>query len=118
SAALAELSSVADPAVRSVLAKFTVPAGAGVRSGQFARVLLTGTPVRSLFAPTAALAPLGQMERIFVASQDNRAVLRLVKSGAIVAGRTEILTGLDDGERVIVEPPAGLREGQILEILP
>lgn len=118
SAALAELSSAADPGARSVPAKFTVPAGTGVRSGQFARVLLPGTPVRSLFVPAAALAPLGQMERIFVASQNNRAVLRLVKSGATVAERTEILSGLDDGERVIVAPPAGLREGQTLEILP
>jgi len=117
-AALAELSSAADPGARSVLARFTVPAGTGVRSGQFARILLPGAPVRSVFVPAAALAPLGQMERIFVVSQNNRAVLRIVKSGATVSGRTEILSGLDDGERVIVAPPAGLREGQVLEILP
>ena len=49
---------------------------------------------------------------------NNRAVLRLVKSGAPRADRIEILSGLDDGERVVIAPPAGLREGQTLEILP
>ncbi len=48
----------------------------------------------------------------------NRAVLRLVKSGARAGDRLEILSGLDAGERVVVNPPAGLREGQALEILP
>ena len=117
-ATLAELSSAADPGARSVLAKLTVPAGTAVRSGQFARVQLRGAPIRTLFAPVAALSVLGQMERVFVAGENNRAVLRLVKTGASRHDRIEILTGLDDGERVVVAPTAGLREGQTLEILP
>ena len=117
-APLAELSPAADSSARSVLARFTVPAGTAVHSGQFARVQVPGAPVRMLLAPTAALAVLGQMERIFVAAENNRAVLRLVKSGATRADRIEILAGLDDGERVVVAPPASLREGQTLEILP
>ena len=118
SAPLAELSSAADAGARSVLARLTVPAGTAVRSGQFVRVLLPGAPNRALLVPADALAPLGQMERIFVAAQNNRAVLRLVKSGATHAARVEILSGLDDGERVVLAPPAGLREGQPLELLP
>ena len=117
-APLAELSPAADSSARSVLARFTVPAGTAVHSGQFARVQVPGAPVRMLLAPAAALAVLGQMERIFVAAENNRAVLRLVKSGATRADRIEILAGLDDGERVVIAPPASLREGQILEILP
>jgi len=68
--------------------------------------------------PATALSPLGQMERIFVAGADSRAVLRLVKSGPAHGDRIEILSGLDAGEHVVVDPPAGLREGQSLEILP
>jgi multidrug efflux pump subunit AcrA (membrane-fusion protein) len=41
-----------------------------------------------------------------------------VKSGATRGDRVEILSGLDDGERVVVAPPAALREGQTLELLP
>ncbi len=116
--ALAELSSASDPQTRSVLVKISVPAGTSVRSGEFARVLLPGAPVPTLLVPASALSVLGQMERVFVAGADHRAVLRLVKSGAVRGDRVEILSGLDDGESVVVNPPAGLREGQPLELLP
>jgi multidrug efflux pump subunit AcrA (membrane-fusion protein) len=95
-----------------------VPAGTAVRSGQFARVALQGTALRTHLVPAAALSPQGQMERIFVAGENNRAVLRLVKSGAARGDRLEIVAGLTEGERVVVAPPAGLREGQSLEVLP
>lgn len=73
-------------------------------------------------APAAALSTFGQMERVFVVGENNRAVLRLVKSGSL-HGPTdrqsvEILSGLSENERVIVAPPATLREGQPLEIIP
>jgi RND family efflux transporter MFP subunit len=117
-AVLAELSSAADPGARSVLAKLTVPDRTAVRSGQFVRVLVDGPTRPTLLIPAAALSTLGQMERVFVVGANNRAGLRLVKSGATRADRVEILAGLDDGERVVVAPPASLREGQTLEILP
>ncbi|MDE3084296.1 MAG: efflux RND transporter periplasmic adaptor subunit [Verrucomicrobiota bacterium] len=116
--ALVELSSAADSSTRTVAAKISVPADVVVRSGQFARVQVPGAPVRALFAPAAAVTTLGQMERVFVADEKNRAVLRLVKTGAMRGERIEILSGLDDGERIVVAPPAGLREGQPLEMLP
>jgi len=115
---LAELSSAADANNRTVSAKIAVPAGSAVRSGQFARVQVPGASVRALLVPAAALTVLGQMERVFVAGTDRLAVLRIVKSGATQGDLIEILSGLDPGERVIVNPPATLREGQPLEILP
>ena len=89
-----------------------------VRSGQFARVQVPGVLVRVLLAPVAAVSRLGQMERIFVVGAGNRAGLRLVKTGAMRGDLIEILTGLDDGERVVLSPPAALREDQPLEIQP
>jgi hypothetical protein len=119
---LAELSSAADANAHSVLAKISVPAGTAVRSGQFARVQLSGAAVKTLLAPAAAVSTLGQMERMFVVGDGNHAVLRLVKTGATrgSAGQqnVEILAGLDDGERVVVAPPTGLRDGQLLEVQP
>lgn len=117
-AALAELSSAADPNARSVLAKLAVPAGTAVRSGQFARVQVPGAPVRHVLVPATALSRFGQMERVFVVGEGNRAHLRLVKAGARRADRLEILAGLDAGERIVAHPPATLRDGQALEILP
>ncbi|MBI4622354.1 MAG: efflux RND transporter periplasmic adaptor subunit, partial [Verrucomicrobia bacterium] len=86
--------------------------------GQFARVQVPGVAVRTLLAPVAAVSTLGQMERVFVAGEGNRAVLRLVTTGAVRGDRVEILSGLADGERIVVAPPVGLREGQTLEVQP
>jgi RND family efflux transporter MFP subunit len=121
-AVVAEVSSAADPGARSVLVRLTVPADTTVRSGQFVRVFVPGAPARTVLAPAAALSPFGQLERIFTVGGNNRAELRLVKSGArhgpAGAERIEILSGLAGNERVVVDPPATLREGQPLEIAP
>jgi RND family efflux transporter MFP subunit len=114
---LDELSPAADPYAHTVSAKISVPAAISVRSGQFARVQVPGAPVRALLVPAAAVTTYGQMERVFVAGE-GRAVLRLVKTGAARGDRIEILAGLSDGDRIIVNPPTGLREGQPLEIQP
>jgi membrane fusion protein, multidrug efflux system len=113
---IAELSSAADNA-HTVLAKIDVPANISVRSGQFARVQVPGASVVTTLVPTSAVSQLGQMERVFVATENNRAVLRFVKTGAARGDRIEILSGLDRGERVVLAP-AALREGQPLEVLP
>lgn len=115
---IAEVSSAADPGARTVTIKIMLPEHPAARSGQFARIQVPGAAVPMLLAPAAAVSTAGQMERVFVSSRDNRAVLRLVKTGARHGDRVEILSGLDDGERVVMNPPAGLREGQPLEFQP
>jgi RND family efflux transporter MFP subunit len=117
-APLSELSSAADTEAHTVTARFAVPAGVAVSSGQFARVRVSGAPVRMLLAPATAVSRDGQMERVFVENANSRCALRLVKSGATVGDRIEILSGVDDGEMLVVSPPAGLREGQPLEAIP
>ncbi|HTT56489.1 MAG TPA: efflux RND transporter periplasmic adaptor subunit [Opitutaceae bacterium] len=114
---LVELSSAADPLTRTVTAKIAVPAGAAVGSGQYARVQVAGAPITVLLAPAGAVSVLGEMERVFVA-ENGRAILRLVKTGAARGSQVEILSGLADGDRVVTDPPAGLREGTPLEIQP
>ena len=135
---LVELSSAADAHAHTVPAKISIPAGTAVRSGQYARVQVPGAPIRALLAPAAAVSTLGQMERVFVAEasgpgvapvnpadrgkrpmpHSGRAVLRLVKTGAARGDRVEILSGLADGDRLVLNPPTGLREGQLLEVRP
>lgn len=118
SGALKEISSTADSATRSIGVKISVPAGAAVRSGQFVRVQIPGSSLRTLLIPSAAVSVSGQMERVFVAGDGNRAFLRLVKTGALRGDQLEVLSGLTAGERVVIAPPATLRDGQPLEVQP
>jgi RND family efflux transporter MFP subunit len=110
-----ELAPAADPVSRTFHAKVTVPPGTPVRSGQFARVRLPGRPIEAILVPTTAVSNFGQIERIFTV-EGTRADLRIVKTGAVHGDRIEILSGLSNGDRIIVNPPAGLVDGQPLEI--
>jgi RND family efflux transporter MFP subunit len=105
-----EISAAADAVSRSVLVKVALPDGAA-RSGQFARLQVGNTVADTLLVPAAAVTRFGQMERIFVVEQ-GRAVLRLVKTGRSHDGRSEILSGLNAGEQVVLAPPPALRDGQ------
>ncbi len=115
---IAELSSAADPQARAIAIKISVPQGTAVRTGQFARLQIPGESRRALRVPAAAVTAFGQMERIFVVADGNRAALRLVKTGPRQDDRVEILAGVAEGDRVIVSPPPGLRDGQSVEVRP
>jgi len=117
SAPIRELSPAADAQARAISTKLTVPPGTPVRSGQFVRVQVPGTPARLVLVPANAVSRFGQMERVFTI-RESRAELRLVKTGSLRGDQVEILSGLSDGDRIITEPSATLRDGQPVEVLP
>ncbi len=108
---VAEFSPSADPSTRTRLAKVDLPAGAPARSGQFVRVLWPAGDHRSLLAPASAVTRFGQMERVWIVT-DDRVQLRLVRTGATLGERVELLSGASAGEVVVLHPPAALRDGQ------
>lgn len=112
---VAELSPAADPNARTRRVRIELPDGAPVRSGQFVRVAAPVGERRSLEVPASAVSRFGQMERVFVVAQ-GRAVLRLVKTGAVRGASVEILSGLSAGERVVTAPPPALRDGRAVEV--
>lgn len=114
---LAELSPSADAVSRTRLAKISLPASSGIRSGQFVRALWPLAVETILSVPKSAVQPFGQMERVFVIAA-GRAQLRLVRTGADLGDNVQILSGLDAGESVVLDPPANLRDGQPLELQP
>lgn len=113
---LDEISAAADAVSRSVLVKVALPAGT-VRSGQFVRLQVACGTAEALLVPADAVTRFGQMERVFVIEQ-NRAILRLVKTGRLTGGRIEILAGLSAGETIVLSPPAALRDGQPVSLRP
>lgn len=108
---VAEISPVADPSSRSAPVKLRIPPDSRLRSGQFARVTLTGEQTETLTIPSSAVVPFGQIERVYVI-HDDKARLRLVRTGSQQNGQIEILSGLTEGERVIKEADTNLHDGQ------
>lgn len=116
-ARLTEWSPAADPASRTRLAKLKLAAGTAVRSGQYVRVNWPAEQTASLWFPAEALSRIGQMERVFTV-EDGRLQLRLVRTGSRVGDALQVLSGLDEGETVVLFPSPQLRDGQPATIQP
>jgi multidrug efflux pump subunit AcrA (membrane-fusion protein) len=100
-----------NPASHSFLVKIDLPAGLEVRSGQFGRASFSGPRRRTVTVPSSALLRRGQLTFVFVADADRRVHLRPVSTGAAAGGRTEVLAGLVEGDRVVTSPPPTLGDG-------
>jgi len=108
---LAEWSPAANPASRTRLAKLVLPADKPLRSGQYVRVSWPAEEIESLWIPASALSVSGQMERVYVVV-DGHLSLRLIRTGARVGDSIQILSGLSEGESIVLEPANHLRDGQ------
>jgi RND family efflux transporter MFP subunit len=116
-AVVSEIAPVADAASRTFLVKLDLPAAEGLRTGQFGRVSVPVAEVMLLLVPQSAVMKRGQMELVFVVS-DDKAALRLVKTGKSLNGEVEILSGLEEGEQVVTSDPVALAEGQPVTLEP
>ncbi|MBU0483195.1 MAG: efflux RND transporter periplasmic adaptor subunit [Proteobacteria bacterium] len=114
---VAELAPMADPLSRTATVKIAIESQPRLRPGQFARVTLAGSDNAALLVPESALIPFGQMEKVFVV-ENNEARLRLVRSGAHNNGLVEIVSGLNQGEQVVIANGERLNDGQPLRIMP
>ncbi len=114
---VAEVAPSTDPLSRTAPIKIDIEKTNLLRSGQFARVLVPGTPIQTLYIPLTAVIHHGQMKKVFVINKDTRASLRLIRTGTQTNDRIEIIAGLDENETIIVEGNKHLIDGQNVEIV-
>jgi RND family efflux transporter MFP subunit len=118
-ATVVELARGIDSGTRTVVAKLGLPSDAGFTSGLFGRAHLPGAAKQGLLIPGDAVVRRGQMTSVFVVDGEH-ARLRLVTLGrgatASAPGRVEAVSGLVADERVIVNPPAALSDGQRITV--
>jgi RND family efflux transporter MFP subunit len=111
-----EIAPTADPASRTFRVKLDLPQTAGLRSGQFARVVVTVGESSSARVPASAVVLRGQLEIVFVVA-NQRTQLRLVTTGRMIGDEVEVLAGLESGESVVVGGADLLVDGQPVEAL-
>ncbi len=112
---VSEIAPTADPASRTLRVKLDLNAGSSARSGQFARLKVPLGESENLRVPTAAVVRRGQMEIVFVAD-NGTARLRLVRTGRRIGAESEVVSGLEEGEAVVIEGAAQLVDGQPLNL--
>jgi RND family efflux transporter MFP subunit len=94
----------ADPASRSFLVKVELPAEARLRSGLFGRARFARGQRPALLIPRTSLVERGQLQGVYALDANQIAGLRYVTLGRNAGEQIEVLSGLQDGERLVATP--------------
>jgi RND family efflux transporter MFP subunit len=95
---------MADPASRTFTVKIELPMNPQIRSGLFGRARFARGERESILVPQTALLHRGQLDAVYVVGKDEIASLRYVTLGKPSAGDVEVLSGLENGERIVAQP--------------
>lgn len=110
-AKIAEIVPSADPASRTFTAKINL-GQKGLKSGMFGRgVISLGSSVNGMLVTRKAIVERDALTSVWVVDKENMARMRLVKVGKTVGDKAEILSGLSDGEQVVVSGVEKVSEG-------
>lgn len=97
-----EIVPFAESGARTLLVKVRLPGNTKLFSGLYARVAIPAGKRLRLVVPAGAVTRIGQLEFVNVI-EDIGAVRRMVTSAeSLEDGRLNILSGLSDGERVVI----------------
>jgi RND family efflux transporter MFP subunit len=107
--AITEIVPAVDARSRTFTVKIAVPDVAEIRSGHYGRAFLPGKTREALVIASTAVVARGQLRFVLVA-QEGRARRRAVTLGEAADSHYEVLSGLQPGEQVIIEP-AGVQDG-------
>ncbi len=110
---VAEIVPAADPASRSFTVKIDLPDGqkSNLRSGLFGRARFATGRRKSLTVPRQAIIERGQLTGVYVIDDTGIARLRLIKTGKSAGDRVEILSGLVEGERIVIDGAHSITDG-------
>ena len=94
----------ADPASRTFTVKIDLPVNPQVRSGLFGRARFPRGQREAIEVPKTAVLSRGQLQAVYVVGSDQLASLRFVTLGAASGDQIEVLSGLQNGDRIVAQP--------------
>jgi RND family efflux transporter MFP subunit len=74
-----------------------------------------GTPDSRMVVPAAAVRTVGGQSIVFIAAGD-RVERRAIRTGGEDGGQVDVLSGLRPGERVVLDAPATMKDGDRIEV--
>ena len=82
-----------------------------LRSGLYGKARFSVGQRQVLQIPQKTILQQGQLEGVFVVDSSNMVRLRLIKTGKPYGDQIEVLSGINDGDRIIVEGIEKIKEG-------
>lgn len=105
-----------DPQTHTFMVKVDLPKTPGLKTGMFGRFQLDKGLTQTILVPSAAVVERGELSSLYVVGSDQTARLRWVKLGRRFEQQVEILSGLNIGERVLVDGSRGV-DGAAVQIV-
>jgi len=105
----------ADQQSRSFIVKVALPEGYSFRSGLFARVALPVGEAGMMLVPKTALVQRGQLTGYYLVDENNTARFRLLRVGRDMGESVEVISGMKNGDRYVLEPPPDMEDGVTVE---
>jgi RND family efflux transporter MFP subunit len=105
------LISAVDPVTHSVQVRAELPAGSGLEPGQFVNLLLPlngNSP--EIRIPLGAVVRRSELVGVYVIDAQGAAHLRQVRLGPVVGNAVTVLSGLQGGEQVALDPVSAGRQ--------
>ncbi|MCU4174367.1 efflux RND transporter periplasmic adaptor subunit [Carboxylicivirga sp. N1Y90] len=87
-----------------------------LRSGMFAHVDLLKGKEEKILVEEKQLVTQGQLQGIWIVSQNNQALLRWVRLGKKYGDKIEVLSGLNEGSKLVVKADGRLYDGAELNL--
>jgi RND family efflux transporter MFP subunit len=100
---------------RSFQIKASLPELPGLRTGLFAKVSLPVGSRAMILIPEKAIIRQGQLTGVFVLDEKDIARYRLIRTGRTFGVQTEVLSGVKDGDRLVVKPDHTIADGVKIE---
>ena len=83
----------------------------------FANAEVVGQERKNVLAvPESALVMREDQKTVFVVTEENRVVQKVLKLGDAAGGWVEVLSGLKDGERIVVAGQHKLKDGASIRL--
>jgi RND family efflux transporter MFP subunit len=103
---------------RRIPVEIALPNGDGlIKGGLLARVRFNNNSAPQVIVPETAIVSQGESAAIFVLSESNSQVeKRPVRLGQALDGQVEIITGLEPGERFVVNSSKPLQNGEKVRV--
>ncbi len=96
---------------RAFLVRIDLPVDPALRDGMFGRARMSGQQDDILTVAATAVQQQGQVASVFVVDDGVARRRMVVLGGATRGDRREVVSGLSDGEQVVVAPPVTLADG-------
>jgi RND family efflux transporter MFP subunit len=115
SGTLAEIEAGAETASHTVRARIELPRDAAIRSGLFGRAWFAHGERKAIALVRTAIVHRGQLHGVYAVDAQGIARLRMVTLGRSIGDRVEILSGISEGERVVMDAANRELDGKKVE---